>query len=230
VQQMLDGVSEVRLEWDDPERKVGTFGRHLVFVLYRRGGPWINLNVEIVRQGLSPYFVKYGRTRRMNDRFVAAEREARAHERGIWSDPGPFRHYPDYPIRLSWWNERAEAMAAAASLRASRSDLFILGREDDWQRLRTLAGRRVTVFGSLGSPITKGQIVLLPLIHRKGLDFMIVGSAAEIAKLGPDKESGNLLFVTGVVDLHKGEPQFRATTVTWSRTMDSGAESAPASR
>jgi endonuclease YncB( thermonuclease family) len=230
VRQLLSGVREVRLEWDDPARKIDTFGRHLVFVLYRRDTRWVNLNVEIVRQGLSPYFVKYGRSRRLHARFAAAEEEARARGRGIWADPGPVPHYPDYPARLRWWNERADAAAGAEALRKSRSDLFILGREDDWERLRTLAGKRVTVFGGLGEQIRKEQLVLLPLIHHKGLDFMIVGSEAEIAKLAPEKENGNLLFVTGVVELYRGQPQFRAGTVTWSRQMPAGAESAPASR
>ena len=72
--------------------------------------------------------------------------------------------------------------------------------------------------------------MLLPLSHRRGLDFMIVGSEAEIARLAPKKEEGNLLFVTGEVEIYKGEPQFRAKTVTWSRTPPGGAESAPASR
>src|SRR5262249_14495016 len=100
VHQLLDGVAEVRLEWDDENRKIDTYGRHLVFVLFQKNGKWINLNVEVVRQGLSPYFVKYGRTQRFNDLFLSAEKEARNHSRGIWADASPFKHYPDYSARL----------------------------------------------------------------------------------------------------------------------------------
>jgi endonuclease YncB( thermonuclease family) len=230
LRQILEGVAEVRLEWDDEQRKIDTFGRNLVFVYCQKGGSWINLNVEVVRQGLSPYFVKYGQARRFHLRFVAAQKEAQAHERGIWADPGAFRHYPDYPARLRWWTERAEAIAAAEKLRADRRDLVMLGRDDDFERLRGLAGSKVTVFGSPLPVVLKNDVALLPLSHRRGLDFMIVGTEAEVARLAPKKEEGNLVFATGVVELYKGQPQFRAKTVTWSRTPPGGAESAPASR
>jgi endonuclease YncB( thermonuclease family) len=242
MKQLLEGVTEVRLEWDDENRKTDTFGRHLVFVLVQKDGRWINLNVEMVRQGLSPYFVKYGRAQRMNDLFVAAQKEARNHHRGIWADPGPFHHYPDYATRLKWWEERADALEAAECLAKERKNVFILGRADDWNRLKAMEGKKVVVFGSPLPVIEKGEVVLVPFSHQRGKDFMVAGSAAEIAKLALKKEEGNLLFLSGTVELHRGEPQFRATTVTWSRTpaqktgtesapaQKTGAESAPASR
>jgi endonuclease YncB( thermonuclease family) len=232
MRQLLEGVGEVRLEWDDSDRKVDGFGRSLVFAYYQKDGTWVSLNVEMVRQGLSPYFIKYGRTRRMNDLFEAAEKEARSHERGIWCARSPFRHYPDYPARLRWWKERADAITAAEAVRKDRPDLFILGQDADWERLKGMAGRRATVFGVAGTPIVKTDLVLLPFGHRRGQDFMVVGSAADIARLDPKKEDGNLLYVTGVVEIYKGSPQFQAATVTWSRQMPprGGTESAPASR
>jgi endonuclease YncB( thermonuclease family) len=230
MKQLLEGVTEVRLEWDDPQRKIDTFGRNLVLVLFQKDGKWTNLNVEMVRQGLSPYFVKYGRARRCDDLFVAAQKEAQAHERGIWVDPGLFRHYPDYRTRLAWWLERADAVALAEKLRTERSDLAILGRDDDWERLKGMAGRRVTVFGSPLPAVPKEGVVLIPLSHRRGQDFIIAATEADLGRLDLKKEEGNLLFVTGVVEIYKDQPQFRAKTVTWSRKPPGGAESAPASR
>jgi endonuclease YncB( thermonuclease family) len=230
MKQLLEGVTEVRLEWDEEQRKIDMYGRHLVIVLCKKDGEWMNLNVEMIRQGLSPYFVKYGRARRGHERYVEAQKEAQAHERGIWSDPGLFRHYPDYGSRLVWWNERAEAIALAEKLRTERNDLMILGRDDDWERLKGFAGKKVTVFGTPLAAIPKKDLVLLPLSHRRGLDFMIVGSEAEIARLAPKKEEGNLLFVTGEVEIFKGQPQFRAKTVTCSKAPPGGAESGPAAR
>jgi endonuclease YncB( thermonuclease family) len=231
IKQLLDGVSEVRLEWDDEDRKVDVYGRHLVFVLFQKNGKWTNLNVEMVRQGLTPYFTKYGRTQRMSDLFVAAQKEARAYSRGIWADPGLFRHYPDYAARLKWWTERADALDEAARLAKERTNFFIIGHDDDWTRLKTMDGKKAMVFGTPGTPIRRGEVVLVPFQHRKGLNFMIVGSEGEIAKLDLKKEEGNYLFVNGVVELYQGEPQFRAKTVTWSRTSQpSRAESAPATR
>jgi endonuclease YncB( thermonuclease family) len=231
MRRLLDGVTLVRLEWDDPERKVDNFGRHLVFVYFQKqNGPWVNLNVEIVRQGLSPYFIKYGRARRLNDRFEAAEQEARAHERGIWATPGRYPHYPDYAVRLVWWRERADALAAAEALARTRGDVFILGRDSDWERLRAMAGKKAIVVGTANPPIKRSSVTLLPFGHKRNKDFLVVGSEAEIASLDPKKEDGNLLFVSGIVELYKGEPQFRAQTVSWSRTPPPVTESRPASR
>ena len=189
MKQLLEGVTEVRLEWDDEQRKIDMFGRHLVIVLFQKDGAWMNLNVEMIRQGLSPYFVKYGRARRSHERYVEAQKEAQAHERGIWADPGAFRHYPDYATRLVWWNERAEAIARRRSSATERSDLMILGPR---RRLGAPRGRsperRSTVFGTPLATIPKKGLVLLPLSHRRGLDFMIVGSEAEIAR--PRSEEG----------------------------------------
>jgi endonuclease YncB( thermonuclease family) len=230
MKQLLEGVSEVCLEWDEEQRKVDGYGRNLVLVLFQKDGKWINLNVEMVRQGLSPYFVKYGRARRSDDRFVAAQKEAQAHERGIWQNPGRIPHYEDYAKRLAWWTERADLIVLAEKLRKERDDFMILGRDDDWQRLKAMAGKQVTVFGTPIAPIRKNDLVLIPLLHRKGLDFMIAASEADLARLDPKKEDGNLIFVTGVVELYKDQPQFRAKTTSWSRTLPRGAESAPAAR
>lgn len=230
MKRLLDGVSEVHLEWDEEQRKVDGYGRNLVLVLFQKDGKWINLNVEMVRQGLSPYFVKYGRAHRSDDRFVAAQKEAQAHERGIWQNPAKIPHYEDYAKRLAWWTERADLIVLAEKLRKERDDFMILGRDDDWQRLKSMAGRKVTVFGTPIAPIKKNDLVLIPLLHRRGLDFMIASSEADLARLDPKKEDGNLLFVTGVVELYKDQPQFRAKTTSWSRTLPRGAESAPAAR
>ncbi len=58
----------------------GGYGRLLAY-LYVDGK---NLNVELVRQGFSPHYVKYGRGRLANQ-FDAAEQEARAAKRRIWA-------------------------------------------------------------------------------------------------------------------------------------------------
>lgn len=45
----------------------------------------VNVNVEIVRQGWSPYWTRYGEGR-FPDEFRRAEAEARAKRRGLWAD------------------------------------------------------------------------------------------------------------------------------------------------
>ena len=41
-------------------------------------GEWVNYNLECVKAGYTPYFVKYGRARRFHKEFVEAQDQARA--------------------------------------------------------------------------------------------------------------------------------------------------------
>jgi endonuclease YncB( thermonuclease family) len=78
-------VDVVRLERDDPQEIRDRYHRYLAYVLAKKAGKWVCYNVEAVRAGMSPYFPKYGRSRRYHAEFVAAEAEAKAAHRGIWA-------------------------------------------------------------------------------------------------------------------------------------------------
>ncbi|CAN5230734.1 hypothetical protein BH09SUM1_BH09SUM1_11880 [soil metagenome] len=73
--------SQVKLELA-PGGKLDVFGRRLAYVL--RDGQ--NFNVELVREGWSPYYEKYGASVPYDADFRRAEREARGNRRGIWAD------------------------------------------------------------------------------------------------------------------------------------------------
>jgi micrococcal nuclease len=45
-----------------------------------------NLNLDLVRQGLSPYYTKYGKSEKYDSEFRAAEKLARKEELNIWGD------------------------------------------------------------------------------------------------------------------------------------------------
>ncbi len=235
LEAMLQGVDKVRLEYDEPDRKRDGFGRHLCFVLAKRDGVWVNLNVEIVRQGLSPYFVKYGRSRRRHDAFVAAESEARSAKRGIWGPLEPIRHYGDYELRLVWWRERDESDRAARAARAKNENIFILGTAAEWERLKTFVGRPVTVVSTISAFRERGGMGLLSLVHADKNDFMVVGKDSVVVELQkkPKEFEGDLVFVTGVVALYEGRPQFvqsAETPVRFDRKPPAAPESAPASK
>jgi micrococcal nuclease len=74
----------VELEWERPDgAERDEFGRLLAYV-------WTGerlVNLELVRQGWTRFFTKYG-TGRCAERFRAAEEEARAAKRGLWSADG----------------------------------------------------------------------------------------------------------------------------------------------
>ena len=70
----------ISLEFAEPniEKRDG-FGRLLAFVIADGG----NVNVEMMREGWTKLYTKYGKGR-LHEQFVAAEKEAREAKRGLW--------------------------------------------------------------------------------------------------------------------------------------------------
>jgi hypothetical protein len=82
----LDRV-DVEFDTDDPVevclvKHRDNFGRLLCYV--HKGDE--NYNLKLTREGWSPYFVKYGRSRLIDAQFMAAEAEAQAKRSVVW-DP-----------------------------------------------------------------------------------------------------------------------------------------------
>jgi micrococcal nuclease len=81
------------------DRIRGNNGRLLAYVLVDGK----NLNIDLVRQGLSPYYTKYGKSQKYDAEFRAAERLARKEKLNIWGDPELTKKY----LRLkSKWGQR----------------------------------------------------------------------------------------------------------------------------
>lgn len=142
------GVARVRLERDHPKDLRDVYDRHLVYVFVEKDGTWVNYNVEAVRAGMSPYFTKYGFSRRFHQAFVEAQDEARKAKRGIW-DPDE-QHYPDYDLRLRWWNARARFIEKFEKLAAGRDDHIVLTHWDAVDRLAAAEGQEVRLLGNVG--------------------------------------------------------------------------------
>jgi endonuclease YncB( thermonuclease family) len=209
----LKGVTNVRLEYDETRRKRDIFGRYLVYVFMERDGKWYNYNIEAVRAGMSPYFPKYGYAARYHAEFVAAQEEAKAAKRGIWRDD--VEKYPDYPERLTWWNRRAESIKHFQETYDGQPDAVALGGEADWERLKTLEGQEITVFGSLGdSRLDKGAPYIMYMPQNKTEKFGIVATErATLDALGLDKYEGEYFYVRGKVSLYRGTPQFQVADI-----------------
>jgi micrococcal nuclease len=73
----------VDLEFEG-KKKRGNYGRLLAHIFFDRQ----NFNVELVREGLSPYHTKYGVSENYNAAFRAAEKFARENKKGIWAVSG----------------------------------------------------------------------------------------------------------------------------------------------
>ena len=52
-----------------------------------------NINLDLVRKGLSPYYIKYGRSQKYDAEFQAAQKQARKEQLNIWGDPEFTRKY-----------------------------------------------------------------------------------------------------------------------------------------
>jgi endonuclease YncB( thermonuclease family) len=209
AQRFFSGRDTVRLDIDEKGRDKGYYGRYLVYVMIKKGGKWVNYNVECVRAGMSPYFTKYGRSARFHDEFVAAEKEARAAKRGIWK-PGA-KGYPDYAARLKWWGEREKAVAHFKELYEGKEGYYQLGLEEDWDKLLAAKGKKVIVFGTVGDIDLEHSPSRAFLGHRKNMDFAIISFDKErLAALHLEKFDGQYIYVEGEASEYKGRPQFRA--------------------
>lgn len=104
-------IADVRidLEFDtnDPlqvclRKHRGNYGRLICYVY--KAGHSENLNVRMVREGWSPYFVKYGRSRLYHRELLEAEAAAQSSGLGIWNpatNAGGNRR--EYASLLPWW-------------------------------------------------------------------------------------------------------------------------------
>lgn len=138
---------KVRLERDHPKDVRGRFNRYLAYVFVQEGERWVNYNVECVRAGMSPYFTKYGYSRRFHDQFVAAQEEARAKRIGIW-DPA-LMHYPDYEERLEWWNARADFVQGFEHEAEGKENYIELTHWDALRRLEEHVDQEVVLLGAV---------------------------------------------------------------------------------
>jgi micrococcal nuclease len=72
----------VNLEFEIKKLR-GNYGRLLAYVFVDGQ----NLNLDLVRQGLSPYYTKYGKSEKYDAEFRAVEKQARKEKLNIWEDP-----------------------------------------------------------------------------------------------------------------------------------------------
>jgi endonuclease YncB( thermonuclease family) len=199
AQEFFRGVTRVRLERDTPKEIRDRYNRYLSYVFVERGGEWVNFNVEIVRAGMSPYFSKYGYSRRFHEQFVEAQAEARAAKRGIWAEGA--QCYPDYELRLAWWDARAEFVAQFQADAEADPTLIEVTNWDALMRLEDMLGEEVEVLGAVGD-IRQGERgpkrVLLG--RRRLQDFPLIFWEDDVfVDSGIERYRGEYVRVRGVV-------------------------------
>ncbi len=205
----FSGVSRVRLERDDPKEIRDRYDRYLAYVFVRKDGRWLNYNLEAVRAGMSPYFTKYSYSRRFHDEFAAAEAEARAARRGIWSPGG--QHYNDYPERKKWWDARADFIKSFERDARGRDDFIVLTQWDSLSRLTRKLGQDVTVLGTVGrvSLGDRGPTRVM-LSRRRASDLAVIFFDKDVfAASGIARYEGEFVRVTGVVNEYQNKYNHR---------------------
>ncbi|MBZ5712446.1 thermonuclease family protein [Nannocystis pusilla] len=191
-------VRTVRLERDHPKEIRDFYNRYLAYVFVEKDGKTYNYNVECVRAGMSPYFSKYGYSRRFHKEFVAAQEEARAAKRGIW-DPAK-QHYTDYDRRLEWWNRRGDFIQAFEIEAADHSNWIVLTHWDALDRLQGKVGREVVVLGAVGDiRETAGPTKVLLSRRRTGSLPLIFFDKDVLARSGALEAKGEFVRAHGVV-------------------------------
>jgi endonuclease YncB( thermonuclease family) len=208
--QFFDGVDRVRLERDHPKEIRDYYNRYLAYIFATRNGKELNYNIELVRAGMSPYFSKYGYSRRYHDEFVAAENEARAAKRGIW-DPSK-QHYPDYAERKVWWDARAEFIRAFEAEAAAHDNYIVLTNYDTPERLEVMVGKEVVVLGAV-SEVRLGDgnaPTRVMLSRRRTSDFPLIFWDKDVfLSSGVEKRVGEYIRVKGFVSKYEDKKGHR---------------------
>lgn len=200
AKKFFKGATYVRLERDHPKEIRGHYGRYLTYIFAEKGGVWVNYNVEAVRAGMTPYFTKYGYSRRFHDEFIAAEKEAKSKQIGIWK-PG-CQCYPDYAERKVWWDRRAEFILDFERQAAKESSYVVL---TNWDSLRTLEGKlgqEVTILATIGSiKIGDKGPSIVSLSRRMFSDFPAVFFDKDVFMSSRISEyKGEYVAITGIVN------------------------------
>ncbi len=203
----FEGVHTVRLERDHPGEIRDYYGRYLTYVMVYKNGRWLNYNIECVRAGYSPYFTKYGRSRRFHREFLEAQKNAQEAKIGIWS-PGKL-HYPDYDERLKWWNNRESTITRfEKQMEDNPDDHIALTRWDALTKLEGRVGEPVVLLGAVSevSIAEKGPSVV-KLSRTRNSDFDIVFFDKDVMLAsGVLFKRGEYVQVRGVVTRYR--PKF----------------------
>ncbi|MBK9758043.1 MAG: thermonuclease family protein [Nannocystis sp.] len=202
----FQGVRFVELERDHPKEIRDFYNRYLTYVFVEKDGKRLNYNIECVRAGMSPYFTKYGISRRFHNEFIAAQDEARKAQRGIW-DPTK-QHYPDYDRRLAWWNRRGEYVQAFERDSDGKKDWVVLTHWDAMDRIQGLLGREVVVLGAVGDirPSKTGGPTKVMLSRRRSGSFPLIFFDKQIlAESHVESAKGEFIRARGVVAKYRNK-------------------------
>lgn len=207
-------VDSVRLEKDDSLRFIDTYNRYLVYLIVYKNGKEINYNLECVRLGYSPYFNKYGNSKRFHNQFVEAQQYAQTHKLGIWNKNTLC--YPDYEERIVWWNKRAKQLENFEILQASDYNYYFnLLNDNEYNRLSSHLNNEVIVFGTISEVFTNKFPYLIRMPHTKSqyLDVVVYEEYKSVFEsLDIETLKEYYVYVKGILKSHSGKLYIELTT------------------
>ncbi|MEN8180569.1 MAG: lamin tail domain-containing protein [Pseudomonadota bacterium] len=203
----------------------GNFGRLLIFA-YRDG---VDFQETMIREGYSPYFMKYGNAEFTSHhlRYQNAEQEAQRHHLGVWDQitvNGVVHR--NYAALSTWWQLRATVINDYRTIRAI--DQSVLNTRLDYKSLETKAetSELVTVFTELRSHtrvggrhglIGIGSIqqpfnLFIPNIDSpSGQEILNLLEARYISR-GDDHPRRSYAYVSGQLSSYNNRPQMVVTS------------------
>ena len=214
------GLTKVDIEFDtdDPiavavEKHRDNYGRLLCYV--HKGEE--NYNLKLIKEGWSPYFVKYGRSRLYHRQMTDAESAAKAYNFVIWN-PNTNAKVPsrNYANLLPWWSMRG-SIVEEFRLSETRGGAFSVRLDYPQILAASETGKSITIFCDLQAGINKwiGDNALIhtgSVYHR--LDLWIPDAETDIMaplkRLIDKRYAGQgrgYVYVSGKVEQYKGKPQ-----------------------
>lgn len=129
----------------------GNFGRLLVYLELAEGRDFQEI---MIREGLSPYFTKYGYAHfaSLHERYITAEREAQSADRGIWDQIGNNgSEMRNYAALTTWWDLRGRIIEGYREVKRRAPEANLFNTRLDYARLVEIAKARqeTTVFMEL---------------------------------------------------------------------------------
>ena len=202
AKEFMKGIDSVTLELDDNIRTIDMYNRNLVYVIVYKNGRRMNYNLECIKNGYSPYFMKYGYSRRFHSDFVDAQNEAKKKKVGIWDNST--KCYPDYEQRIIWLEKRANQLSNFENNYTGRSDVFSL-LSGNFNDLDSLIGKDIIVFGTISEVLAKSNKYLLIMPHSRGesIDLTIYEENYEVLKgLNLEELSEFNVYAKGKLEKH----------------------------
>ncbi len=201
----FEGVDTVRIERDHPAEIRDRYNRYLAYVLANKNGTWMNYNVECVRAGMSPYFPKYGNSRRFHTEFVAAQAEAKAAKRGIWAPGAP--GYPDYAEREAWWVARGNFVEAFRKEAEGKANYIDITHWDALDQLEANIGKEVHLLGTIGDVrIGEKGPTRVTLSRRLFSDFPLIFFDRDVlGTSGVSEWKGEFIVATGIPTMYENK-------------------------